>query len=274
MNCTTRFSCSITEIKKNGVYSAFYLNGIIHFVLHSEFINGYNGINYNRLEVSTLTNWNSIFGVEGYDYSYPSIASFATNETDKSAMICFLRSSSTIYPETRVIACDEAGNWTNSSIIKQGETYIDCVTSDGVTRWGDYTSICRKYNSILPEVWLAGSFGKYRLGYHATDTWIAQIKEITTENNNISNTAARDMFVSPNPINSTFRIDFNLEINKKINISIFDINGKLIKLLYEDIAHKGKNIFSFNKGALSSGIYFLTIKANNRIIENKKIVIY
>jgi hypothetical protein len=58
-----------------------------------------------------------------------------------------------------------------------------------------------------------------------------------------------------------------------ISISLTDINGKMVKLLYNDVAKKGDNSFSFNKGALTSGIYFLTIKTNSNFIKNEKIII-
>ncbi|MBK6820752.1 MAG: hypothetical protein IPG85_14685 [Bacteroidetes bacterium] len=55
------------------------MNGKLHFTFHSDIGNGWNGINYNRLTVSSLTNQSTTFGLSGsYDYSYPSVASFQT----------------------------------------------------------------------------------------------------------------------------------------------------------------------------------------------------
>ncbi len=252
---------------------AFYLNGILHFVFHSEYTNAYNGINYNRLTVSSLTNWNSKFGLDGYDYSYPSVASFGTSQYDKSAMICFLRSSSSIYPQVRVVSCDNTGNWTGSSLVKAGETYVDVYASGGVTRWGDYTGISRKQNASSPEVWVNGCFGKYRSSQHAYDTWIAQVNGITTGISETTNSVADKMSVYPNPVFDMFSVKFNLETKTNISISLIDINGKVVKILYSDIAKKGDNMFSFNKGALTSGIYFLIIKTNSNTIKNEKIII-
>ena len=58
--------------------SGFYLYsggvGTIHFVFHSDIGSGYNGINYNRLLVNTLTNTSRTYGLSGsYDYCYPSV---------------------------------------------------------------------------------------------------------------------------------------------------------------------------------------------------------
>ena len=43
--------------------SGFYLNGTVHFVFHSDFGGAWNGINYNRLNISTLSNQSSLFGI-------------------------------------------------------------------------------------------------------------------------------------------------------------------------------------------------------------------
>ncbi len=84
------------------ILSSFYLDGTVHFVFTSERSDSYNGLNYNRLNVSALTNTSGNYGLEGYDYCYGSVASFASSSSDHSVMICFLRTSSTTYPEVRL----------------------------------------------------------------------------------------------------------------------------------------------------------------------------
>jgi hypothetical protein len=252
---------------------AFYLNGMIHFIFHSEYSNAYNGLNYNRLTVSNLTNSSSIFGLEGYDYSYPSIASFGVNQYDRSVMIGFLRSGASIYPEMRVVSCDHYGNWSASSLVKQGEIYVDYLPTNGVSRWGDYSGISRKQNASSPEIWLSGCFGKYRLGEKAFDTWIAQVTGVTVGTNENPDKTQNKFSIFPQPVNNDFSVRFSLESNTKIKINLIDINGKLVKLLYSDIAKSGINQFSFNRDALSSGVYFLQIKSDSKVLKNEKIII-
>jgi hypothetical protein len=184
-----------SKVLDNGgirVRSAFYLDGVIHFSFGSEYnSNNYSGINYNRLNVATLTNTSLKYGNDGYDYSYPSIASYGSNATDKSVMISFLRSGSTIFPEARVIHCDDAGNWSSSIATKLGETYIDMISSQ-TQRWGDYSDIVRKPGTDVPEVWSVGCYGKGGGYYHGYGTWIAQVTdaadEIIVNNPNQGNT--------------------------------------------------------------------------------------
>jgi hypothetical protein len=257
--------------------SAFYLNGIFHFVFHSEYTNYYNGINYNRIDVSALTNTSRKFGLDGYDYSFPSIASFSTSTSDKSVMICFLRSSSTIYPELRAVNCDNNGNWSSSIIVKSGLSYVD-NGNVAETRWGDYTGISRKHNANSSEVWLGGQYGTTRFisGFgtsHCFETWIAQINDGSPSGIEDNHETSDKIDVFPNPVYDMFKLEFYLDENLPIEISIIDINGRLVKLLYKDAAKQGRNLLSFNKGALKNGTYFVKINSNQNIIQNEKIII-
>jgi hypothetical protein len=249
--------------------SGFYLNGLIHFVFHSDINNGWNGINYNRLNVSALTNTSSTFGLSGtFDYSYPSIASFGTTVNDKSVMISFLRSGSSIYPQSNVVNCDDNMNWSASTIVKEGENSIDMISST-TERWGDYTGACRQYNATSPKVWVNGMFGNVD---NVWDTWIAEIgvnssglSEISKENK---------LKIYPNPIVQQYHLEFESNQAENIEILLLSSEGKQIQNLYNGMTFIGKNAFSFNQGALGTGEYFLVVKTNqNQIRINEKIII-
>ena len=152
--------------------SGFYLNGYIHFVFHSDIGSGWNGINYNRLNINALTNQSATFGLSGqFDYSYPSICSFSTTSNDKSVLIGFGRTGSSIYPEIRVVNCDDAMNWSSSTLVKSSTSFVS-HTSSTEERWGDYTGMTRRNNAAVPTAWMNGMFGNSN---NKWDTWIAEI---------------------------------------------------------------------------------------------------
>lgn len=249
--------------------SGFYLNGLIHFVFHSDYSGGYNGINYNRLNPSSLTNTSATFGLTNYEYSYPSVASFSTTIADKSVMIGFGRTGSNIYPEIRVVNCDDAMNWSPSTLVKSGLGFSSyTATGANAERWGDYTGISRKHNSQDATVWMNGMFGTTSNNWR---TWIAEISASTIGIETISKD--KNLQVYPNPIFEEFKIEFELATNTKISINIYNTQGKLVKSLYEGSAYIGKNQFTFNKSNLEIGTYFLNITSNNHTLKNEKITI-
>ena len=250
--------------------SGFYMNGIIHFVFHSDIGSGWNGINYNRLDVSAKTNQSATFGFVGsFDYSYPSVASFSTNTTDKSVLINFGRVSATIFPEVRVVNCDDAMNWSGSTLVKGSSTYVS-YTSTTKERWGDYTGVARKHNSLTPSVWVCGS---YSTSIHKWNAWNAEIHDNTFTTSIPAQTDKNEIKIFPNPIIETLNLEFTLNENTNLDINIIDLTGKTVKELFNGKAFQGVNNFSFNKANLSNGTYFLVIKSNSKIIKNEKIII-
>lgn len=248
--------------------SGFYLNGNAHVVFASDIGSGWNGINYNRINVGTLTNTNSTFGLVGsYDYCYPAVASCGVNSNDQSAMIVFERSGSSIFPETRVVSIDDGYNWSASTLVKAGNQPV--TVCGNPNRWGDYTGIARKYNSTTPTVWVSGAYGS---SGNYWDTWIAEVVGVgvgVEENSDVSS-----LNLYPNPVIDNFKTEFTLERTEKINIRIIDIQGKVVKDLYTGVATQGENIFTFNKGNLVDGAYFLQILTiENQTIKNEKFIV-
>ena len=68
----------------------------------------------------------------------------------------------------------------------------------------------------------------------------------------------------PNPFNPISNINYSVDIGQIINISIFDLNGRLIHTLVNDYHSPGNYIRNFSGHNLSSGIYFISLNNNNR----------
>lgn len=249
--------------------SGFYLNGLVHFVFHSDIGGGWNGINYNRLNLSNLTNQSTTYGLAGsLDYSYPSVSSFSSSPSDAGVMIGFGRSGASITPEVRVVNCDNSLNWSASTLVK-GSTSFVSYTSSTNERWGDYTGTARKHNSTTPSIWMNGMFGN---SGNAWDTWIAEVYGSSAAGTTETATA-KDFQLYPNPTAASFTVSFTLAETMPLTIRVYDIAGQLVKELYTGKGLSGENVFSFNKSALRTGTYFITIQNNERTIKNEKIVI-
>jgi hypothetical protein len=264
MQMGTSTQLQITDAR---ALSGFYLNGIIHFVNNVNDA-GNNAICYNRLDVNALTNTASNYTAPNVDYNYPAVASYAVTSTDKSVMIGYVAGSSNLYPEISVVNCDNAMNWSSPVIVKTG-TYVS--SSSGTARCGDYSGMCRKHNSLQPCVWMAGAFGNTS---HSWDAYVAQIYDntyVTGVPEHVSGMTNIKTF--PNPVQDMFSLNFSMDKDARIDIAVYDVQGRMVKSLYSGWCHEGENNFSFNKSNLSSGVYYLQIKSEGNNIQNEKIVV-
>lgn len=256
------------------IQNAFYLNGILHYVFHSDIGEGWNGIHYNRMDVADIFNVTSTLGLSGsFDYSYPAVVSFSTSTSNPSVMVAFLRSSEDIYPEVRVVNCDQQMDWSPSVLIKSGETFVDFLNDD--ERWGDYTGIARKHNSSDPRIWAAGCYGgniASQNTFNTWKTWVAEIESggtVSTE----ENISSKQISVFPNPAYDFINILFDVDQREPVTIDLVDMNGHILRTLYHDTPRAGENKLTFNKNVLSAGTYIVSIHTQTRILKNETIVI-
>lgn len=255
------------------ILNAFYLTGIIHFVLHSDIGSGWNGIHYNRLNVSTLNNQTATYGQPGVaDISYPAVASFSNSLSNHDAMIAYLRSSPNTFPEVRVINCDNNMQWSTPTVAKAGEAFVNII--NGNERWGDYTGIARRHGSAAPRVWLAGCYGANIPQQSVVNTYKTWIAEVYTSGTGIESIPdLKNISLYPNPVFDLIHILFLAEKNERVTIQLMDVSGKLVRVLYEDVPRQGENKLVFNKGALQAGTYFISIKTNTQILKHEKVVV-
>ena len=79
--------------------------------------------------------------------------------------------------------------------------------------------------------------------------------------------------VYPNPFNPSVTIDYTVDISDFVNISIIDLNGKVIEILESSYKSKGSHSINWTPSNISSGVYFLNINSNNRVKHQKLIFV-
>lgn len=67
----------------------------------------------------------------------------------------------------------------------------------------------------------------------------------------------------PNPFNPVTSINYSLPVLSNVKLSVYDLLGRTIKELVNDVQPAGNYTINFNGINLSSGIYFNTLKAGN-----------
>lgn len=76
----------------------------------------------------------------------------------------------------------------------------------------------------------------------------------------------------PNPFNPFTTIRFEVPVSQQVELSIFDMLGREVKVLYNDIAPAGIMAIDFNAEGLASGVYIYRLKTKD-IISSKKLLL-
>jgi len=76
----------------------------------------------------------------------------------------------------------------------------------------------------------------------------------------------------PNPFNSETTIEFYLSKPHKIEISIFDLRGRLVERIINEIRPAGPNKVKWDGNKCSSGIYYYQLKSEEGIL-NKRLLL-
>lgn len=75
--------------------------------------------------------------------------------------------------------------------------------------------------------------------------------------------------IYPNPFNPTTNIKYSIPASTQITIKIFDLTGRLVKLLYSGYKNSGTYFETFDASNYASGIYFLQIESGINIATKK-----
>jgi hypothetical protein len=111
-----------------------------------------------------------------------------------------------------------------------------------------------------PRIWNEIDMGSYE--YYITGTG-----DIASEMNQSFN-------VFPNPINKNPTIEFYIENETPIIITVSDIHGKVIAKNLISNPQTGKNRISWNTNELAPGVYFIKLNTGNQSMTRKIIKIF
>ncbi len=77
----------------------------------------------------------------------------------------------------------------------------------------------------------------------------------------------------PNPFNNSTIISFVISKRSQINIKIFDVNGRMIEVVANEIRSAGRHEIIYHADHLASGIYLYRLQVGNRTSTRKFILI-
>lgn len=73
----------------------------------------------------------------------------------------------------------------------------------------------------------------------------------------------------PNPFNPTTEISFDLQKEGRVNLTIYNSKGELVRTLFEGLKGKGMHTINFDASGLDSGLYFYKLTTENHTITRK-----
>ena len=90
------------------------------------------------------------------------------------------------------------------------------------------------------------------------------------------NYGIKDIF--PNPFNPVTNIQFEVSEISKVELSIYNLNGRLVNTLVNAFVNPGKYTSVWNGSdrfgnQVSSGIYFTVLESNKKLIQTQKLVL-
>jgi hypothetical protein len=77
----------------------------------------------------------------------------------------------------------------------------------------------------------------------------------------------------PNPFNPSTVIRFRLPDDGYVNLSVFDVRGRLVKELLDGYSRAGDYNIPFDAGNLPSGVYYYRIKTEHQVESGKMLLV-
>ncbi|NBB76674.1 MAG: T9SS type A sorting domain-containing protein, partial [Bacteroidetes bacterium] len=73
----------------------------------------------------------------------------------------------------------------------------------------------------------------------------------------------------PNPFNPTTQISYQLPVDSRVRLAVFDMLGRQVATLVDEQMSAGRHSVTFDAGNLSSGIYLYRLQAGNTVMTRK-----
>ena len=138
------------------------------------------------------------------------------------------------------------------------------------------TNVASAYSVYVADVDSDGDIDVLSASYYDDKiAWYENIQIAGIINDNIITSNLIDLNNYPNPFNPTTTIEFSIQNNSKVKLTIYNINGQKIMTLVHNEFTQGNHSIIWNGddesgNSVSSGIYMYKLKVNNKTEAVKK----
>ena len=153
-----------------------------------------------------------------------------------------------------------------------GTWYGGLARFDG-TNWTVYNTS----NSGLPDIYAKSiaidTFGNIWIGTNSRGLAVFKeggVVEVKDIKNSVLKTGYKIVLLQSYPIT---RISYSILKRSHIVLKVFDIKGRILSTLVNDLKEKGEYKIKFNTNNISNGTYFINLRAGNNSVTKKMVVL-
>ncbi len=125
------------------------------------------------------------------------------------------------------------------------------------------------HNNRIANLYLQEFKSRY---IEAGGTDLISITDVKTGQSNIPNDFSLDQNY-PNPFNPSTTIRFEVPKSQKVLLKVYDVLGREVKTLYDDVASAGVITITFDASGLASGLYIYRLKTDNFTSSRKMLLL-
>jgi hypothetical protein len=162
--------------------------------------------------------------------------------------------------------------------LNAGDDYdleVDIPDINSWLRWSDGTGLPYQPYGVVEVLdgeqgGNAANYALVHMRMNACDAELTDVEELP---------AARVPFhlapPSPNPISGTAVFRYALDEAGAVSMRLYDVSGRLVATLIDnDAKPAGPGTFRFDSKEFASGVYFLRVKSNDKMLSRKLIIVH
>jgi hypothetical protein len=147
---------------------------------------------------------------------------------------------------------------TSAPVLKDGSYTMEFVGS-GI--YEVFTSIPGYASQSKYITAVENTKGNFNIDFNL-DVYRGEI-ETTPVNTVVNNFSLKQNY--PNPFNPTTNINFTLNVEGKVKLTVYNSIGKEVRSLINDLMEPGSYDVPFNASNLASGVYYYTLQVGNHV---------
>jgi hypothetical protein len=143
------------------------------------------------------------------------------------------------------------------------------LSTDGGLRWKKTFTGSQRTSSM----YFVNNNTGWAFGVYGTILKTTNGGSVFVNNNSLVVPEGYELFQNyPNPFNPSTTIEYSISKESRVSIIVYDITGREIETLVNEVKRAGYYTVQFNASRLSSGIYFYRITSGD-FVQTKKMVL-